>query len=331
MNVWLTRSDIYIAVEKINRYTLPIVPFGNNALESVSGLARINGSGTMRLRLNTCRSLVSSMSSTSYLFVVELYVTISANIQLSSSSMPLTNAATMSPGLATYVLSAGIAPHNGGVFSPGLLTNSGNVCAEICSIFIKAPRRIVSLLPAFLAWNDQKSLQSNVNVSNLTRWCLTWMRRSFRIFRISKILANAWRRTFSSWTASFIHILYWLRNLCCAEFDFSSPPYFSCKRYKLFKFVSFRRRSLSISWIRTCIAFKRSCNQPLSMNYSTSPKEWLKIVRKLLELAERLLLRSVAFCWRVFFIRVRDMVFTKGQNKKCAIVWFFYPIRLCSK
>lgn len=78
------------------------------------------------------------------------------------------------------------------------------------------------------------------------------------MFRISCILAKASRNKLSSWIASFIQVLYWLRSLCWAEFDFSSDPYFSCNRFKLFKLFSFRRRSLSMAWIKPCIAVKRS-------------------------------------------------------------------------
>lgn len=126
------------------------------------------------------------------------------------------------------------------------------------------------------------------------------MRLSLRIFRISKMLLNACRKTFSSWAASFMHILYWLRILCCAEFDFSSVPYFSCKRYKLFRFVSLRRRSLSMSWMRTCIAFKRSCKQ------KSYPIEWFcinkcKNMMKLLELEALRLLLLMAYRRLIFF------------------------------
>lgn len=155
----------FIRVNKCswNGYS-PMVPFGKSACASVSGLARINGKGTIRRLLNTCRSFVSSISSTSYLFCVWLYVTISAKIQLSSSSKPLTRAATISPGFAMYELSAAMAPHKGGAFSPGLLTNNGSVWADICNIFINAPRRIVSLLPAFRAYDVKRFMPVNFNV-----------------------------------------------------------------------------------------------------------------------------------------------------------------------
>lgn len=148
------------------------------------------------------------------------------------------------------------------------------------------------------------------------------MRRSFRILRISKILANAWRRTFSSWTASFMHILYWLRNLCWAEFDLvSSGPYFSCRRYKLFRFVSLRRRSLSMSWMRTCMAFKRSCkHRNLLFDFETY--KWTNL-SKLLELVALLLLLLMAFLWFVYFQRLEaiTLFWKKQQISFCLLFW----------
>lgn len=55
--------------------------------------------------------------------------------------------------LAMYVDSAGTAPHKGGAFAPGVFPiYSGSVWAVLSNIFINAPRRIVSLFPAFRAY-----------------------------------------------------------------------------------------------------------------------------------------------------------------------------------
>jgi hypothetical protein len=91
-----------------------------------------------------------------------------------------------------YVGSAGTAPQSGGAFSPIFPTHKGNVCAELCSIFISAPLRIVSLLPAFLA-------------------CILL---SFLMDRISFTLVNALRINSSSCSASATAAEYRPFNFC---------------------------------------------------------------------------------------------------------------------
>jgi len=84
----------------------------------------------------------ASMSSTSYLPVVVLYTTTSASIQFSSSSGPLTWAATISPGLAMNPLSTGTALHSGG----GLQQQSRKHWLNITVILGDATKMSTSLL-----------------------------------------------------------------------------------------------------------------------------------------------------------------------------------------
>lgn len=77
-----------------------------------------------------------------------LYLLFTRN-HLTPRSNPIINIEVLT--LAVYEGSAGIAPHKGGGFSPGLLINSGKVWADAIKFFINVPRRTASLLPVFRA------------------------------------------------------------------------------------------------------------------------------------------------------------------------------------